>query len=312
MLKKSLRIVSISLTALLAFPQSANAEDFSVGQTVSWIQNGTPSNLGTFHANTTLGAGVAPASTGCTTIAQQFTYQTSYSSCFNSQNYTPAHFQFTPGATYSYWTLVNPNNTTNYTTFFTEFQLLIGGSTQAWGWTYGPNKLLLGGGTTTSSNSTISDIGSLRKELQAREDKIASNKLSLITILQKNQNATFEQWTEAGFYIFSKDSLNAINSAALSMIKEDLMSHDNLSKIVKQENLVYRISNNTTRNNLQVNDFVSLGLIAKDYKYKTTVVNSIKTLPSQSINSFEKLKVAIKEQSTSAESRYKRSIKINQ
>lgn len=315
MLKKIALSAALALGISIVTPVGASAVDFTVGQTVTLVQTGTPASIGTFYSNTTLGAGVAPSSgPSCTSLAQTFTYSSNLATCFNSQNYTPSHFQFTDGATYSYFSLLNPNSQTNYTTFFTEFELLIGGNTQVWAWTYGPNRILIGGGSVAASGDStpITVTSTLRSELAARDQKISDSQKSIINLITSGKEATLEQRTQAGFFIYSASELNAINKAALALPKEKQNDTNALSHLVKLENLVYRISEVNHRYDVKVSDLVRLGLLAHDYAYKNTVLSSIKSLSTDSLDSIDKLQNAIRVQSKLAESRYTRLVNIMQ
>jgi hypothetical protein len=158
---RSVVVVNILLAFLIGFPNTASAADLDIGSNVSLVLPGsrfTPGNSGVFFSGTTLeaintsdpNAASALTSYGVPLTTQPFVMTTAIQGAMPGGSTTWDHFNFTVGATYKFFALVNPTTdyavlsyssnygaaNLDYMTTWSEAKLNIGG-TEHWvifGW----------------------------------------------------------------------------------------------------------------------------------------------------------------------------------
>jgi len=120
---RSVVVVNVLLAFLIGFPNTASAADLDIGSNVSLVLPGTrffPGNSGVFFSGSTLEAintsdaqaASALTSYGVPLTTQPFVMTTAIKGAMPGGSTSWDHFDFTVGATYKFFALVNP--TTNY------------------------------------------------------------------------------------------------------------------------------------------------------------------------------------------------------
>ncbi len=142
----------------------------------------------------------------------------------------------------------------------------------------------------------VSRRNTLEEDAAAKQAAIdAARHALLLNILGKKVPAQAD-YTSSDFYIRSAAALARVN-ADLQVLQaktpEKMLTLDSVKAFIEQENIIDLLSNPDTRRYVLPAQLVKLGLLDAKSPNKAIILRSIRLLPSTSLDSYEKVQVAI-------------------
>jgi hypothetical protein len=143
-----------------------------------------------------------------------------------------------------------------------------------------------------SGSSTPSvDIAAIEAAAAAA---VAAAKTKLVDTLKAGKPITASDLSAADISVASTKAAERVNAKILTLPVEKRADLAEIAVLVRTENFVDRVSNKPTQVLVSTRDLVAEKLLTVDYKNKTTVLRSILAVDPASLDSIEKVAVAVK------------------
>lgn len=163
--------------------------------------------------------------------------------------------------------------------------------------------------TSTSSGAAILGSATVSQQRQ-RVAAISASKTALSEAFGNGKAGSLAAFAAAGLNVSSETALERVNAKLLLLPIEKRSKIEEIEKIVDLENFVDRISNSESRPTITTTQLVSRGFIGADNRLKVSLTNALLNRDSFSLNSVEKIKAAIVEETARIQERAKRTAEI--
>lgn len=309
-------ILAIGLSIATATPSSAVT--ISDGSTVSLVSTAASmtscnANLTSISATTrvrnwTSGDNIDFSFVGAASFVWGSTHDTAFTQALvNAQT---ARGTFTPvtGTTYTFYRLREGTTSANYFCRPGEINLMINGTDAITGWVVSPTTFFTSGGSTGSSDAAA-QAAALEAE-RLRQIAIAAARVVLHGLLKDGKSATLAQYRDADFLIRSEVALTRVNADLLKLSADLRVNNEEITKVVKVENLVDQISTAATQKQVTVTQLISTGFLAKENNNKSILTYLLKNREASTLGTKESIAAVIAEETEAIKARAARLIAI--
>lgn len=285
--RKLAAVVSAVISISLFAPSSASA-DPTIGDTVTLIREGSPSNLSRFFDNTTLSEGWTVGPITSTTFIMTEEIQ----AFINPLLYSPLNFQFINGNSYSVFRLTNPEEDAYYYYWFSEALLKFGESSearfgrsyQAWVWVYCINCILV-----SDENVSGKNVSKPKALILIPVPNFEQ------TFIMSNEARTVGDYRISGLDCVDEDNLTKVNSA-FKKLRDAKKTDINLYKTTAKNTCFIHSLTTGSKDKIDADLLIELGLIEADYSKKMNIVNAIVKADTSRVETIDDVKALIKQE----------------
>jgi hypothetical protein len=176
-----------------------------------------------------------------------------------------------------------------------------GAITDEWGITLGKDSQIWLGNTTTlihfdnpfvlpSQAPTVDPVAAAKAAEAARARGFEVAKIEIMSVLSSGKPLTADQLLKADINGVTEKNIGLVNADIAKLPEGDRSDIKQIEKVVLKFATVDKVAEGKS---FYSADLVAVGLIPQDSKIKTSVLATLKKLPSSSLDSFEKIQAAI-------------------